>query len=538
MNVALGLLCTLKEVTAEDLTIQKSDEGSKVSKLQSYACGEDNGKQTHVRDEQRLCEDILQMTFKHAAKDSTIQMNEGRKVRKLHSSACVQDTCKQIQVCDQQRLIENMLQMTVERAIEYETIQMNEEGREVRILQSSKRKRRKDGGRKLLVGSKVEADRRLLSPRSSRCGKKEMIFLYCMVGTVPRRGKGGRTVEESFLWDRRPIGVFYPLALVDAVDFLGALRFQSPQSPRVSWRVKKQEKLRNYSLPHVGKISLNMLPKNRLSRRMKKEEKFENYGLLHVRKTSESEEGREIIELQSSACGENTEKRTQTCDQQRLTESMLQMNVAVVQYAIDLKSTNDIVLVEKDLQSEQITNTSEEISSSSASDFQSAGGKVEKLKAVRRENKGGWVSKKGTCLGSIHNKLTSIRKKNLQALSDCLLSCQHDALGRTRSKVLSEAKQILLVSGWVFGTIEYDSHCFYYDSSGGQCFHSFALAYKAWQEEQEAEIAQSIMDDQGDEAGTDSFSPSPMEVCGHKMWKMMKGHRKCWGKELQPTYSP
>ncbi|KAL5984348.1 hypothetical protein ACLOJK_018452 [Asimina triloba] len=100
MNVALGLACTLKEVAAEVLPIQKSDEGSKVSKLQSYTCGEDNGKQTHVRDEQRLCEDILQMTFKHAAEDSTISMNEGRKVRKLRSSACVEDTGKQIQVCD------------------------------------------------------------------------------------------------------------------------------------------------------------------------------------------------------------------------------------------------------------------------------------------------------------------------------------------------------------------------------------------------------------------------------------------------------
>ncbi|KAL5984354.1 hypothetical protein ACLOJK_018458 [Asimina triloba] len=122
MNAALGLACTLKEVAAEDLTIQKSDEGSKVSKLQSYASGEDNGKQTHVRDEQRLCEDMLQMTIKHAAKDSTIQMNKGRKVRKLHSSACVEDTGKQIQVCDQQRLNENMLQMTVEHAAEDETI--------------------------------------------------------------------------------------------------------------------------------------------------------------------------------------------------------------------------------------------------------------------------------------------------------------------------------------------------------------------------------------------------------------------------------
>ncbi|KAL5984332.1 hypothetical protein ACLOJK_018436 [Asimina triloba] len=131
-----------------------------------------------------------------------------------------------------------------------------------------------------------------------------------------------------------------------------------------------------------------------------------------------------------------------------------------------------------------------------------------------------------------------MRKKNLQALSDFLLSCQHDALGRTRSKVLSEAKQILLASGWVFGTIGYDSHRFYYDSPGGQRFHSFALACKAWQEEQEAKIAQSIMDDQGDGADTDNISPSLMEVNGHKMWKMMKGHWKPWGKELQPTYSP
>ncbi|KAL5984346.1 hypothetical protein ACLOJK_018450 [Asimina triloba] len=45
------------------------------------------------------------------------------------------------------------------------------------------------------------------------------------------------------------------------------------------------------------------------------------------------------------------------------------------------------------------------------------------------------------------------------------------------------------------------------------------------------------MDDQGDGAGTDSISPSPMEVSGHKMWKMMKGHWKRWGKKLQPTYS-
>ncbi|KAL5984343.1 hypothetical protein ACLOJK_018447 [Asimina triloba] len=120
---------------------------------------------------------------------------------------------------------------------------------------------------------------------------------------------------------------------------------------------------------------------------------------------NESEEGREVEKLQSSACGEDTGKQTriQICDQQRSTEDMLRMTVKHVVEDLSIQKseeerkrkseasawgkdvdkqtqpTDDIVLLEKDLQSEQITNTSKE--SGSASDLQSA----EKLKLREEE---------------------------------------------------------------------------------------------------------------------------------------------------------
>ncbi|KAL5984353.1 hypothetical protein ACLOJK_018457 [Asimina triloba] len=237
---------------------------------------------------------------------------------------------------------------------------------------------------------------------------------------------------------------------------------------------------------------LNMMPKNRLSRRMKKEEKFGNYGLLHVRKTSVS--------------------------RHRLTENMLQMNVATVQHAIDLKPTDDIVFLDKDLQLEQITNTSEKIGS--ASDFQSAGGKDEKLKAI-------------------HYNERAVRRSDYKEHGRRVL----EPLGIQESE---EGREVGKLQSSACGedTVKHATEdLIIQKSEEGRKRKSEASAWgkdtdcKTWQEEQEAEIAQSIMDDLGDGADIDNISPSPMEVSGHKMWKMMKEHWEPWGKELQPPYS-
>ncbi|KAL5984333.1 hypothetical protein ACLOJK_018437 [Asimina triloba] len=473
MNAALGLACTLKEVTAEDLTIQKSDEGIKVSKLQSYACGEDNGKQTHVRDEQRLREDMLQMTFKHVVEDSTIQMNEGRKVRKLRSSACVEDTGKQIQVCDQQRMTENMLQMTVEHAAEGETIQMNEEGKEVGKLQSSAC--REDNGvcdqkrstedmlqmtvkhaaedltiQKSLDGRKDEelessasgedtgkqtqvCDRQRLTENMFQMTVRHTAEDSSIQESEERReaeklqssacgediGKQTRVCDQQRLTESMLQMTVKCVAEDSTIqkneEGRKVLKLRSSacaedisKQTQVCDQQRSTEDMLQMTVKHAAEDS--SIQKSEEGRKRKSEASTwgknagkrtqvyqrrwtRNMLQMTVKNVAEdltiqeSEEGRKITELQSSACGEDTEKRTQSCDQQRLTENMLQMNVVAVQHAIDLKPTDNIVLLEKDLQSEQITNTSEE--SGSASDFQSAGGKDEKLKAVRRGNKGG-----------------------------------------------------------------------------------------------------------------------------------------------------
>ncbi|KAL5984357.1 hypothetical protein ACLOJK_018461 [Asimina triloba] len=344
------------------------NEGRKVGKLRSSACVEDTGKQIQVCDQQRLTENMLQMTVEHVAEDETIPMNEeGREVTKLQSSACGEDNG----VYDQQRSTEEKLQMTVKHATEDLTIEKSVDGRKDEELESFAFG--EDTIRHIAEDSSIQENeerREVEKLQSFACGEDTgKQTRYCDQQRLTEsmlRMKIKRAAEESSIQKNEEGRKVWKLRSSACAEDI------SKQTQVCDQQRSTEDMLQMFFKHAAEDLSIQKSKEGR-----KRKSETSAWGKDADLTIQESEKGREITELQSSACEKDTEKRTQTCDQQRLTKNMLQMNVAAVQHTIDLKPTDDIVPLEKDFQSEQITNTFKE--SGSASDFQSAGGKHEKF---------------------------------------------------------------------------------------------------------------------------------------------------------------